>query len=252
MLDRVQTLLSRCSTDKSCLPPTLLYNEGWMLRLVLSLFEELQIADHPLAMPGSCRWYSEALLPTPFLPRTRKDQFGESWTHADGVIGHFAIGSGAKGDLALLKDSTHFVVLEAQMFSSLSAGVSHARYYDQAARYVACIAETLQRANRHPSHMSPLGFYVLAPQTQVRKGIFATDMTKESIGNKVRLRATEYGDAKDEWLEQWFNPTLEQIVVDTLSWEEVIEAIRAKDSESGASLERFYKLCLRFNRNSSR
>jgi hypothetical protein len=223
-----------------------------MLRLSLSLFEELRIADHSLAMPGSCRWYSEALLPTAFLPKSRKDQFGESWTHADGVIGHFAIGSAAKGDLALLKDTTHFVVLEAKMFSSLSAGVSHARYYDQAARYVACIAETLQRANRHPSHMSPLGFYVLAPRAQVERGIFATDMTKESIGNKVRLRVTEYGAAKDEWLEKWFNPTLDRIAIGTLSWEDVIEAILARDSESGASLERFYKLCLRFNRNSSR
>ena len=41
MLDRVQSLLGRCSTDKSCLPPTLLYNEGWMLRLSLSLLEEV-------------------------------------------------------------------------------------------------------------------------------------------------------------------------------------------------------------------
>lgn len=252
MLDRVQALLSRCSTDKSCLPPTLLYNEGWMLRLTLSLFEELQIADHPLAVPGSCKWYSEALLPTAFLPRTRKDPLGESWTHADGVIGHFAIGSAAKGDLALLKDTTHFVVLEAKMFSGLSAGVSHARYFDQAARYVACIAETLQRANRHPAHVSTLGFYVLAPQSQVEQGIFAADMTKESIGKKVRRRAAEYEDPKDAWLEQWFEPTLEQIAIGTLSWEDVIGAIQARDSQSGDSLEGFYELCLRYGRKSKR
>ena len=71
--------------------------------------------------------------------------------HANGVIGHFSIGDEGKADLKLLPEATQFLVLEAKMFSGLSPTVNNARYYDQAARNVACMAEVLCRAERNPS-----------------------------------------------------------------------------------------------------
>lgn len=55
-----------------------------------------------------------------FLPRFRGDPLGESQTNADSVIGHFIIGSKGKTDLKLIPDATHFVVLEAKLYSGLS------------------------------------------------------------------------------------------------------------------------------------
>jgi len=245
MLSKVQSLLASCSTDKSYFPPTILYNEGWMLRLILDCFSTLDVQDHQLTIPKGCRWYSEALLPSAFLPRNRYDSLGESWTHADGVIGHFEIGKGAKANLVLSPDATHFVVLEAKMFSKLSSGVKHATYFDQAARNVACMAEVLRRTNHSPSEFTSLGFYVLAPQAQ--QGVFTENLSRDSIREKVERRVKEYGGEKDEWFLKYFIPTLDCMKIEARSWEELIDTIRIHDPNTIHELEEFYKLCLQYN-----
>jgi hypothetical protein len=156
----------------------MLYNEGWILRLVLDAFDRHRLPRHPLSPLESARWFSEPLLPSAFLPRARRDPLGESWTHADGVVGHFNIGLGGRADLSLAKRATQFIVTEAKMFSRLSSGVSHARYYDQAARNVGCIAEVLARAGRDPADLSGLGFYLIAPQKQFDEGAFHVESGK--------------------------------------------------------------------------
>lgn len=246
MLSKVQALLASCSTDKAYFPPTILYNEGWMLRLTLDRFLTLRISNHALSIPEGSRWYSEASLPSAFLPRSRSDSLAESWTHADGAIGRFEIGKGAKANLILSRDATHFVVLEAKMFSELSSGVKHASYFDQAARNVACMAETMKRAPCSPSKFTSLGFYVLAPQAQIEQGIFAADLNRDSIKGKVERRVREYG-GQDDWLRQWFIPVLSNIKIEALSWEELIVTIRNRDPDAGHELDEFYKLCLQYN-----
>jgi len=245
ILNKVQSLLESCSTAKACFPPTILYNEGWMLRLTLDLFSTLRIPNHILSVPEGSRWYSEALLPSAFLPRSRSDSLGESWTHADGVIGHFEIGKGAKANLILSRDATHFVVLEAKMFSKLSSGVKHATYFDQAARNVACMAEVLRRTNHSPSEFTSLGFYVLAPQAQ--QGVFTENLSRDSIREKVERRVKEYGGEKDEWFLKYFIPTLDCMKIEARSWEELIDTIRIHDPNTIHELEEFYKLCLQYN-----
>lgn len=241
-------MLERCSTEETQLPPTILYNEGWMLRLVIDWFATRPTTGHCLSFPEGGKWYSEALLPSPFLPRKQGDKFSESWTHADGVIGHFVIGRDRVGDLSLLPHTTHLVVLEAKMFSILSTGVTHAKYYNQAARNVACIAEILKRGKRKPSELNFLGFYVIAPQSQIEEGIFANLMTRDSIRKTVERRVNEYDESKEEWFHDWFLPILENINLRTISWEQIISEILELDSLSGKELKNFYKLCLKFNR----
>lgn len=41
--EQIQTLLKRCENDSTVMPPTILFNEGWMLRLILSSFEGLKL-----------------------------------------------------------------------------------------------------------------------------------------------------------------------------------------------------------------
>jgi hypothetical protein len=164
--ERIYAMLQSCVTDTPRFPATLLYNEGWLLRLIIDWFSIHSIPHHPFNFLPNAQWFSEALLPTAFQARYRRDPLSESRTHADGVIGHIVIGSQGKADLSLQSNASQLVVLEAKMFSPLSSGTKNAPYFDQVARSVAAIAETLNRANLLPSVLSELGFYVLTPQEQ--------------------------------------------------------------------------------------
>ena len=154
-------LLSKFDPEAQNFPPTDLFSEGWLLRLVVDWFSRSEISDHPLSLPKDGHWFSEARLPSAFLKRFNGDPLAETHTNADSVIGQFKIGSKGKTDLELIPNATHLVILEAKLFSGLSKGVKNAPYFDQAARNVACIAEVLKRGDCHPDSFTQLGFYCL-------------------------------------------------------------------------------------------
>ena len=79
------------------------------------------------------------------------------------------------------------------MSSKLSSGTKNAPGYDQAARTVACIAETLKRADIWPQHVERLAFFVAAPQEQIDSGVFGDIVTKDSIRQRVQNRVDAYG-----------------------------------------------------------
>jgi hypothetical protein len=253
IVDRVKSLLERCGTPDTVLPPTDLYNEGWMLRLVLDWLHRNRHKNDGICLPfpDGAEWYSEALLPSAFFARSQGDKLAESRTHADGVIGDFSIGDNGKGDLALRTDARCFVVVEAKMFSKLSPGVTNARYYNQAARNVACIAELVGLAGLLPDDFGTLGFFVVAPQSQIEDGIFSEYMTRDSIMETVARRVAEYGGEKDDWRDRRFIPVAKRASIKTVSWEEIISGISGLDAPFGAELEAFYANCLRFNRAAS-
>ena len=246
-LDRITRMMGRCASERPLFPPTDLYNEGWMLRLLLDWFSAHPKAGHVLAISKKERWYSEALLPSAFLPRYRGDRYAEAWTHADGVIGDFSIGESGAGDLALHPDAGNLVVLEAKMFSRLSPGITHARYYNQAARTVACMAEVLRRANRPPSTLKRLSFFVIAPQQQIDAGLFEHHTRPASILRTVQRRVAEYDAPRDEWFDKWFMPTMQRIGIELVSWERLIDFVAARDAGTGSEFGKFYGLCLKFN-----
>ena len=246
---QIQTLLRSCEADTPFMPPTQLYNEGWMLRLTVDGFASIDLEQepHPLAVPQGCRWYSEALIPSAFLPTSRGDSRAESWTHADGAIGHFDIGKGAKGNLTLHSNAKHFVVIEAKMFSKLSAGVKNAAYFNQAARNVACIAEVLKRARRPVTDFKTLGFYVLAPASQIEQSLFDEHLTKDSLRAVVERRVKEYEGKQDRWFSEWFLPVNERLDIKVLSWEDLIAFLTVRNPY-GNQLRVFYERCLEFNK----
>jgi hypothetical protein len=250
VLDRIKSLLETCSTDDTHFPPTDLYNEGWMLRLVLDWLHHHQhkTSKSLIPFPEDAHWYSEALLPSAFLPEKRGDPLAEAHTHADGVIGNFSIGSGAKGDLALLAGARCFVVIEAKMFSKLSPGVTNDRLYNQAARNVACMAYVLGEAGIQPEAMDALAFYVVAPQSQIDDGVFLPEMTREHIGMTVKRRVDAYEGRRDGWFKDRFLPLFERVDIRTIAWEQLVSEIRSQDATYGAEMEAFYECCLKFNR----
>ena len=97
-LNVVADLLKRCESNDNVCPPTDLYNEGWLLRIILDWFSRQKPSSHELSFSQGCIWFSEALLPSQFLARFRGDPLSESWTHADGIIGHIRIGRDGKAD----------------------------------------------------------------------------------------------------------------------------------------------------------
>ena len=250
MFSRIMHMLQSCDTDDGVLPPSEVYNEGWMLRLILDWFSRQPPADHQLSFEKGARWYSEILLPSQFQPRFQADPLAESHTHADGVIGHFAIGRSGKGDIDLDADAKQFVVIEAKIFSSLSKGIKNFENYDQAARTTACIAQTLSIKQRQIDDISRLGFYVVAPEKQLKfEPTFQTFLQKDSIRIKVQKRIKTYSqspeaEAKDKWFKKWFLPTLERIDIQSMSWEEILSYIGSADSAHGDALSEFYEKCL--------
>lgn len=250
--ERIKAMLEACEAGEPSFPPTVLFNENWLLRVVIDWFARHGGDRYPMSPLPGARWFSEAWLPSAFLPRYRGDRLAESRTHADGVIGHFAIGDPGTAGLALLPDAQQFVVLEGKLFNRLSAGVKNAPYYDQAARSIACVAETLRRAGRDPEGMDNLAFLIIAPQARIDDGVFVWDTAPDAIGRKVRRRVEDYAGERDAWFRDWFEPTLRRIDVRCLSWEDIIEAISFHCPVSGQFIDSFYGKCLRFNRPQAR
>jgi hypothetical protein len=248
-LAAIRALLDRAAGDDPPFPPTLLFEEGWMLRLVLQWFSQRpDCAGHILAFAPGARWFSEARLASAFLPRYRGDRHAEGYTHADGVIGHLRIGGRGRADVAVEADARQFVVAEAKMFSGLSKGTTRAQTYNQAARNIACMAELLRRADCRASSIPSLAFLILAPDRQVGTGIFNDCMDKSSLEQVVRDRVAAYDAPKIGWLQNWFLPTLEAMTVSCVSWESVITFIRLSDPDFANDLRAFYDRCLTFNR----
>ncbi|CAB5161479.1 hypothetical protein D3OALGA1CA_5082 [Olavius algarvensis associated proteobacterium Delta 3] len=244
----IAAMIGRLISEKHLFPETEIFNETWMLRLVLNIFQALKISQHPLKfLPGS-RWFSEGLIPSTFLARYRGDKLAESWTHADGIIGHFEAGNMGRADIRLSQDATHVVCVEAKMFSKLSPGVTNARYYNQAARYVACMAEMLKRANRRPEQFEQLGFVIIAPDEQIRADVFTQQMSRGHILETVKRRVAAYEGEKEAWFSDWFLPLLKAIAMKILSWESALEEIVKQRPEDGKNLMAFYRRCLVYNR----
>lgn len=228
-------------------PPTDLYNEGWMLRLILDWFHQNPQSTHKFGFNNGATWYSEGLLPTAFCGGGKPR---ETRTHADGVIGHITIEEKTKAGLKLREDASQFVVIEAKMFSGLSKGVKHAPYFNQVARTVACMAEAVKRAPICPSTLQDIAFYVVAPESQIEKGIFRKFMNKDHIKQIVKCRISKY-PSKRLWFDEWFLPTHQEIEVSVISWENILKFISGKDASEGKALQEFYDKCFEFNKRAA-
>jgi hypothetical protein len=233
------------------LPKTELYNEGWLLRLVLSAAARLG-ADLPIPIRPhtEARWFTQALLATAFSHSPQN----EDLTLADGIVGHFRFRRGTWLGLELVEGGSQFVVCEAKMFSPLSRGVSKAPDYDQAARTVACMAKVLERCPG-PDTFTCVGFHVLAPLAQIKRNVFARQMTMQSIRDKITTRIAGYSQAhpeRREDLERWRTevvaPLLGRLDLRCIDWETLIEAIEARDARWRGELRVFYDRCCVFGR----
>jgi hypothetical protein len=236
----ITSILLAAHTPNSPIRPTELYNEGWMLRILLKWAEDNAKKDHLLSFHKEASWFSEGMLPTTFAPRFRGDPLGEGRTNADAILGQIVLGNDGKSGLELSGSASQFVVIEAKMFSKLSSGTKNVTEFCQASRNVACMAEVLRRAEIETQSLSSLAFYVVAPRCQIDRGEFSNSVTIEKIRTETELRCEMYDGEKDKWLQDYFEPLLNAISVELLSWEDCLP----QDS----SIREFYDRCLTFNR----
>jgi hypothetical protein len=259
-LARILDLLGACDSSVPRFPPTELFNETWMLRLVLDAMHRHSGSVGHLALAPIGAWYSEARLRSPFMPRRQGDPLGEGFTQADAVLGHFAFQAGTTAGLMLAPDATQFVVVEAKMFSNFSSGVQRVRAWNQAWRNLACMAFVLQAAGRRPSDLASVGFHVLAPRPGLRGPGTNLEacLDPERIATEVRARVASYAAADaakhaelEAWHDAWFRPLIERMTttggLGVIPWDDCIAAVATADVADGASLDAFYRRCLNFS-----
>jgi len=260
--ERLFKILRSCEhkDEPGHFPATEVFNEGWMLRLVLDTLQTLNITGHPLTFLKGSRWYSEALLSTRFRPRVKPDPLGEGFTNADAVIGHFDFRALTKSGLSLASDAKQFVVLEAKMFSNLSSGTKNAPEYNQAARNVACMAETIAKGAQTLSSLESVGFFVIAPEIgnrHQRDSNIEECLNPDSIRSAVHHRISAYESSQRtevqelrRWEKDYFHPLVLRLTAEqrltVLSWEKIINAISAVDQGCGEELSHFYERCLTY------
>lgn len=243
-------MIDTADTELAVIPPTLVYNEGWMLRLLLALSAQ-GVDCFPFSFESGSRWFSEALLYSAFEPRFRGDRVSEAKTHADGVVGQFVFSPGSKSGLALVPETTQFIVLEAKMFATLSKGTKNAHDFDQAARSIACMAETLRRANLSVDKLASVGFYVVAPEAQISIGLFTELVRVESVRRKIGARIEQYDGVRraqlDTWRSEFVEPLLAQLHIEAISWESILSRVVERAPAVGPAVRDFYAKSLRYN-----
>ena len=247
-------MLRRSFGETPSFPPTELFSEGWMLRLLL----EATFTGHggmPFEFADQARWYSEARLPSAFAPRFRSDPHGEGFTHADGVVGHFSFRSDTTAGLALAPNATQFVVIEAKMGSRLAGHTSKVAWFDQAARNVAAMAWTIHQAEVPVDQLQSLAFLVMAPRYRLdEETTFAGYTAAPSIGNKIDRRIGLYQEDAGATLRlEGFHETaqmlLDRLDLRTVAWEDMLDRV---DEALQPTLRDFYKACLTHNQPAKR
>ena len=232
--------------------PTEFYNEGWLLKLLAFSVTDYGLKDNVLFVNENDKFFSEALLYSPFLARTRKDPFAETHTHADGAIGNFTIGTdSSKGSLNLIGNKLN--VFEAKISSEFSKKVSNALFYNQVARYVACIVDTIDKAEKIETlNDLTLGFYLTIPEVKyIEKKSFKKYLGKTHIFDTVKKRIEQYKGEDDfnkrkDWFEKKFIPVLENISIEPIFYETIISELKGYKYIN--EIDKYYELCINYNK----
>ena len=240
--NRLLALWQAATSDTPVFPPDKIFNQHWLLGLVLGWFAEQPVVGHSLNFAPGARWFSGGMIPQPFMKRMGSDKRYDTRIPVDAVVGHFNLSAGDSYTISLSPDATQLLVLETRLFETIAEEDASVRLFSTSARSIAGLVETLRRARLAPDQVEKLGFYLLAPQTQIEKGIFP-EMARQIIQRQVKHRVDDYAGFQDRWYEDWFLPAFDHVDVQVVSWESVIAAIKERDSQGAAEIRDFYQAC---------
>lgn len=260
MLDEIFTII-KLTDDKEnrLIPPTIIYNENWLLRLVMWWFlkEDNFIINSDLdrkivkAFKYSqlARFYSDVTIETQFKRRTKgvKDMLAEPSINVSGVLGNYTIIHKRKSDRVKLNlESKQFNVFVVNMYNELSKGVKNQSTYNQVARAVGCIVQTLYKANI--TLIENTGLYIIAPKVQIKLNSYKVYSDRNNIEEEIKNRIDQYGEDenKNKWY-TYFNKIFQRVDVACIAWEEIILFVKKNDNEFGNKLQIFYEKCEEYN-----
>lgn len=219
-------------------PPSLIYNEGWLLRAVLQLWaSSRENKGLPFSCPKEASLFSEAQLRTPFY----KAPLNETHTHVDGLVGDFTIRNGTKSGIDIKQDFKLLAVFEAKMYSGFAQGTTKIKNYSQVSRTIACMINELLTLKK-PCSIYYVGLY---PKDSKKIRQPEQKYAKDKIKEEIACRLKDY-EASHSILEQ-FNAEWERLLnlikIEFKTWEEIIKQINQ------AELETFYGNCVKYGGN---
>lgn len=248
----IKNLLKFFEFWKDYTQPTEFYCEGWLTRLMIFSVTDHGLKNHDLFIKQNEKYFSEALLYSPFLARSKKDPLAESFTHADSAIGEFEIGDNVQKS-ALKFTGNNLKIIEAKIFSEFSKKVTNANFYNQSARYIACITETIDRAGKiNQLDDLNLSFFLIVPENYYnKKKSFKEMMNKRNICKTVEKRINQYDkeldyNDKKTWFESKFKKVLEKTSIKPIFYEEIL--VDLEDYKFAKELNEYYQKCLKYNK----
>ncbi len=239
--------LTKIADTYDFFPKTTIYNEGWLLRIILYLFKNNDILRNKTAsflpFPKNAIIYSEGQLFTPFKMRKHKDKVSEKNTHVDGIVGYFNINSTTKSGIELNKNFSHLTVLEAKMFSGISKGTKNVNNWNQISRTVSCMIYSSIVSKTDINNLPQLNFMLLFPEEnkKIVAQKYSNDLIKTEIKNRINLyKKGGYLDLDFEL--RWENIFDKNIKITFQTWEDII------NSSEIDGLKEYYNKCLEFNK----
>ena len=225
-------------------PLTDIYNEGWMLRLVLSKLQDNEKLRKAFHCGKEINWFSEAELKSPFLHGKKR----ETRTHADAVIGSFEFEEKTKTgvDLPKKREDFHcFYAIEAKMNSPLSKGVTADPNYNQAARYLGCLAYLA--FSNDIVDFDNMGLIICAPKGHKSINEMSIQDSYKHLENRIRdyYKANKDNNVETEKFLSWWEKSkdrfCDKIKIEVLRWEQLVV--------DDAELTLFYNKCKQYNKN---
>lgn len=239
------TLISLIVNNNACVrgryfPMTEIYNEKWMLRLVLSKLTNSNKLRDTFHCGLEANWFSEAELKSPFIHGRKR----ESRTHADAVIGSFEFEEKTISGVKLPEDKNGFhcfYAIEAKIGSSLSKGVKADPNYNQASRYLGCLAYLA--CSHNITDYTNMGLIICVPSHH--KSNISNEEFEEYCFIPLDTRITDYykenpDDKFKTWWENNNKAFRKDIKIEILHWEDLVKG----DDE----LSSFYTKCLKYSK----
>ncbi len=225
-------------------PETDIFNEGWLLRLVLSewLTGSGGSGFEFLPFPEGGRAYSEGQLYTPFKARFRADKLAESNTRVDGIVGDFTI-KDTKSGIVLDSDMSYVAVFEAKLFAPIAPGVTNAPRYDQVSRTAGCLINSILDAKPAGDYDAYLTVLHVDDKHRIDPDLYTPDHVEKQIARRVRsfLKTGNPGSAVEQFARVW-RDVLDHLQIHFHTWEEVLSDMGNED------LDDFYEKCKTFNK----
>jgi hypothetical protein len=228
---------------KYLFPGTLIFNEGWLLRLVLKEWLAGSGASRFgfLPFPEGVNAYSEGQLYTPFKARRgAHNKLAESHTRIDGIVGDFSI-SGTKSGVVLKPDLRYVAAFEAKLYAPIGRGVTNAPWYDQVSRTAACLINSILLAEPRGTYAAHLAVLYPEDNHDIDPNLYTKDYVQRQITRRVQgfLKTGEPGDAVERFAGGW-KDVLQRLHVWFFTWEDVLGDI------GSGELRGFYDRCKGF------